>query len=98
MSATGRGLPANRGIPKILYASEITQVINGYNSDVICGKSTWSCLLWIEILRSAAGGTPIHLIPLTSHLIFAVLKTLSTVKEFTATAVPILKPGTADDS
>jgi len=36
--------------------------------------------------------------PLTSRLIFAVLKTLSTVKEFTETAVPFFKPGTADDS
>jgi hypothetical protein len=36
--------------------------------------------------------------PLTSHLIFAVLKMLSTVKEFTETAVPFFKPGTADDS
>jgi hypothetical protein len=36
--------------------------------------------------------------PLTSPLIFAVLEVLSTVKEFTETAVPFFKPGTADDS
>jgi hypothetical protein len=37
-------------------------------------------------------------IALTWHFIFAVLRMLSTVKEFTETAVPTLKPGTADDS
>jgi len=36
--------------------------------------------------------------PLTSRLIFVVLNVLSTVKEFTETAVPLFKPGTADDS
>jgi hypothetical protein len=36
--------------------------------------------------------------PLTLGAIFVVLKALFTVKEFTETAVPTFKPGTADDS